>query len=236
MPAAANNEPFRHPCVESCGRFRAGSEDHASAWRLPDGFFGWCLDAGDERRRVRPGTRPGTRKGWTTGASRSAGRPGRQPPPAMARPAAPPAMARPAAPAFHPPAMPQRPAMAPHPAPHIASPPPRPTPHFAAPPPRAAPHVAAPRPEFHRPPAAPQRPAMAPRPTPHIAAPSRPKRTAGRERAAGTHRARCFRANPRNARPHRPLAAARTAIAVAKARRRRAQHSSSGCAVAEPPA
>ncbi|KGT79026.1 hypothetical protein MA20_16850 [Bradyrhizobium japonicum] len=40
-----------------------------------DGAFGWRLDAGDERRRVRPGTRPGTRKRWTTGAGRSAGRP-----------------------------------------------------------------------------------------------------------------------------------------------------------------
>ncbi|MDH2400613.1 hypothetical protein QCM77_11775 [Bradyrhizobium sp. SSUT18] len=38
---------------------------------MPDGFFGWCLDAGDERRRVRPGTR----KGWTTGTGRSAGGP-----------------------------------------------------------------------------------------------------------------------------------------------------------------
>ncbi|UQD75338.1 hypothetical protein JEY40_12870 [Bradyrhizobium japonicum] len=36
-----------------------------------DGAFGWRLDAGDERRRVRPGTR----KRWTTGAGRSAGGP-----------------------------------------------------------------------------------------------------------------------------------------------------------------
>ncbi|MGX1170041.1 hypothetical protein AB7M16_006307 [Bradyrhizobium sp. USDA 372] len=69
MPAVASNERFGRPCVESRGRLRAGSEDHASAWRLPDGCFGWRLDADDER--VGPGP-PGTRTGWTTRASRSA--------------------------------------------------------------------------------------------------------------------------------------------------------------------
>ena len=71
MSAVADNERFRRPCVESRGRLRAGSQDHASAWRLPDGCFGWCLDAGGER--VRPGT-PRTRAGWPTRAGRSAGR------------------------------------------------------------------------------------------------------------------------------------------------------------------
>ena len=60
----ADNEPFRHLRVEICGRFRAGSYDHASAWRLLDGVFGWRLDVGGERRRVRPGP---SRKGWTAG-------------------------------------------------------------------------------------------------------------------------------------------------------------------------
>lgn len=75
MSAVAYNERFRQLCVKHRGRLRAGSYNHASAWRLLDGCFGRCLDAGDERRRVRPRTRPGTRKGRTTRSSRSAGRP-----------------------------------------------------------------------------------------------------------------------------------------------------------------
>lgn len=71
MSAVAYNERFRHLCVEHRGQLRAGSYNHASAWRLLDGCFGRCLDAGDERRRVRPRTR----KGRTTRSSRSAGRP-----------------------------------------------------------------------------------------------------------------------------------------------------------------
>lgn len=74
MSAVAYNERFRHLCVEHRGRLRAGSFNHASAWRLLDGCFSRCLDAGDERR-VRPRTRPGTRKGRTIRSSRSAGRP-----------------------------------------------------------------------------------------------------------------------------------------------------------------
>ncbi|MFK4509075.1 hypothetical protein IQ17_00454 [Bradyrhizobium daqingense] len=70
MPAVAKNERLRRLCVESRGRLRVGSQDHASAWRLPDGCFGWRLDADDER--AGPGT-PRTRTGWRTArASRSA--------------------------------------------------------------------------------------------------------------------------------------------------------------------
>lgn len=73
MSAVAYTERFRQLCVEHRGRLRAGSYNHASAWPLLDGCFSRCLDAGDERRRVRPRTRP--RKGRTARSSRSAGRP-----------------------------------------------------------------------------------------------------------------------------------------------------------------
>lgn len=71
MPGAVGNERFRQLRVERRGRLRAGSDNHASAWRLPYGCFSWRLDAGGERRRVRPRTRPGTWKGRTTRSSGS---------------------------------------------------------------------------------------------------------------------------------------------------------------------
>lgn len=73
MPVVASNERFRRPCVERRGRLRAGSDNHASAWRLPDGCFSWCLDAGGERWRARPRPRPGTWQRRATRPSRSAG-------------------------------------------------------------------------------------------------------------------------------------------------------------------
>ncbi len=72
MPTAAKDERFRQLCVKDRGRLRAGSYDHASAWRLPKGRFGWCLDAGSQRRHFRSGTSR-TWKGRTTRSRPSTG-------------------------------------------------------------------------------------------------------------------------------------------------------------------
>ena len=234
MPASA--EPLRHLDVENCGRFRAGSYHHASPWRVRDGFFGECLDADGERRRVRPGTRAGTRKGWTTRARRSAG----------SSASTTTCNGAPTGTASH--GAPRRAGI---PSPSHAAAPGHGTASGAAyrlstatsgPPLRctaAAGRTACGGAAARIPSGAGSAATSGHGTTAHAAycRTLAPKRTAGRERAAGTATRDTFPSIRGTPRSRRPLAAARAATAIAKARRRKgATRAAADAAVAEPPA
>lgn len=228
MPAAANDERFRRMCVDIRGRLRVGSYDHASAWRLPYDCFRWCLDAGRQRRRVRPGARPWTWKGRTTRASRSTGSATSHGPSGGA--------------ASHGASRAGRPTAS-----HAAA-----TGDGAA---AGAPHrltAAASVPTFQRPASRPPGGGAKARipsgagsaaTSGHGAAadtayrsPFSPKCTPGRERGIGTATRDAFAPIRGTPGPHRPLAATRAAIAIAEAGRRKgAAPAATVVAVAEPP-